>query len=899
MIGQTIAHYTITEKIGEGGMGEVYRATDGVLKRDVALKFRPESMAQDETARRRFLREARSAAALDHPFICQIHEIGEVDGVDFIAMEYVAGQTLKEKLVEGLLPIAECLRIASEIAEALDKAQEKGIVHRDLKPANIMLTSGGHVKLMDFGLAKRATGAQEDTQQVDMTKLTREGSTLGTVPYMSPEQLKGEDVDTRSDIFSFGIILYERLAGVHPFIKPDAMATASSILNEEPPPLALHREGISAVVQYMLRKMLAKESEKRYQSVRDIHTDLVALQDPGPAAVLAGQIQGPAPQSKLPWVATFLLGVIVATGASFWLRVQPVPSQPVRRFPLTLPATQVLPAASGSLLAISPNGQMLIYGGFEDGVTRLYRRDLDQLETMPIPGTEGARPSDPFFSHDGKLLAFDETGDNTLMRVALTGGRPVGIGQLPTRLRGGSWTSDDTIVAAVRNAGLVRVPAGGGDPVTIAEPDDRREYWYPQFLPGNQAVLFTASFNQPDAGDVMLLDLESSEKSTLVRNAVAGQYVPSGHLVFVRGGNIWATRFDLESLEVVGDPVVIEQGVRVEVGGAIQMAVAADGTLIYIPGQQAAVENNTLGLVDRNGEVERLNVPPGRYLAPHLSPDGSKLAVQTTEGGLRSHRGDIWIYEMSGNTQIRRLTQGGTNIRPIWTSGGDRVTFASVRDGAQGIFWQPADGSGGAERLTTADDGAEHWPGSWSPDGRTLAFSAGPLGTSADRDLWILSPEGANAPELFYDSPGMTSHPKFSPDGHWLAYWSNESGSNEVWVQPFPASPGVKHRITQNTGMHPLWSRDGTELFYRRSRILNRVGIESEPSFAVTLERRVPIDDFIVTGGYRSFDIAPDGERFVMVFPAAESNSGEAARDEIIIIWNWFEELKRLLPTDN
>ena len=435
--------------------------------------------------------------------------------------------------------------------------------------------------------------------------------------------------------------------------------------------------------------------------------------------------------------------------------------------------------------------------------------------------------------------------------------------------------------------------------MTIAKPDDGREYWYPQVLPGNQGVLFTAALREPDAGDLMLLDLESSEMRTLVRDAVAGQYVASGHLVFVRGGDIWATRFDIESLEAVGDPVGIEQGVRVEGGGAVQMAVATDGTLVYIPGLQE-VGNTSLGLVDRNGEVERLNVPLDRYVAPRLSPDGSQLAVQTRERGFGSHRGDIWVYAMSGNTQIRQLTQGGTNIRPIWTPGGDRVTFASVRDGAQGIFWRPADGSGGAERLTTADDGAEHYPGSWSPDGRTLAFSIGPPGISVDRDLWILSLDGGNAPELFYDSAGLTSDPEFSPDGHWLAYRSTESGSNEVWVQPFPASPGVKHQITQNTGVMPLWSRDGTELFYRPSPaalgILNRVGIATEPSFSFTTERRVPIDDFIVTGGYRSYDIAPDGERFVMVLPAVESQSDEAPRAEIIIVQNWFQELKRLLP---
>ena len=333
MIGKSIGQYTIVEKIGEGGMGEVYRATDSRLKRDVALKFLPESMAQDETARRRFLREARSAAALDHPFICQIHEIGEIDGVGFIAMEYVAGQTLKDKLAEGRLPIPVCLSIASEIAEALDKAQEKGIVHRDLKPTNIMLTSDDHVKLMDFGLAKRASGAKEDTQQVSVTKLTREGSTLGTVPYMSPEQLKGEEVDTRSDIFSFGIILYEMLAGVHPFIKPDVMATASSILQEEPPPLALHREGVSPVIQYMVRKMLAQEPEKRFQLLRDIHTDLVALQqDPDPAAVLPGQIQmkGPAQwQGVAPWAVSGLLAVALLVLLAPWESL-PEPQLPRR-----------------------------------------------------------------------------------------------------------------------------------------------------------------------------------------------------------------------------------------------------------------------------------------------------------------------------------------------------------------------------------------------------------------------------------------------------------------------------------------------------------------------------------------------------------------------------------------
>ncbi len=551
-------------------MGEVYRATDNKLNRDVALKVLPQAFASDKQRMARFSREAQVLASLNHPNIASIYGLEESEGKQAIVLELVEGETLAERIKNGPIPLEESLKIALQICEALETAHENGVIHRDLKPANIKVTPDGKIKVLDFGLAKAFAVDGADVNQSHSPTLsmaaTQQGVILGTAAYMSPEQARGVSVDKRADIWAFGCVLYEMLTGRQVFkgeLMTDVMA---SVLKSEPDyqglPPTLHPK-----LRELLHRCLEKDPKQRWQDIGDVRIDLEqVLADPIGAVGQPGadEVQVP-PQSKLPWVATFVLGVVLTAGASFWLLVDTVPPQPVRRFPLTLPATQAFPTTFGSLLAISPNGQTLIYRGFEDGAPQLYRRDLDQLDTMTIPGTEGAG-ADPFFSHDGKWLAF-ETEGTTLKRVVLTGGRPVEIGQLPRGPRGGSWTSDDTIVAAVGGAGLVRIPAGGGDPVTIAKPAAGRRHLYPQVLPGNQAVLFTSHRN-PDAGEVMLLDLESSEKRTLVPDAVAGQYVSSGHLVFVRGGDIWATRFDLDSLEVVGDPVVIEQGVRV--GGAVR-----------------------------------------------------------------------------------------------------------------------------------------------------------------------------------------------------------------------------------------------------------------------------------------------------------------------------------------
>ena len=903
MIGKTIAHYTITEKIGQGGMGEVYRATDSVLKRDVALKFLPEAMAQDETARRRFLREARSAAALDHPYICQIFEIGEVDGTDFIAMEYVAGQTLKDKLAEGRLPVPECLRIASEIAEALDKAQEKGIVHRDLKPANIMLTSDGHVKLMDFGLAKRASGAQEDTQQVSVTKLTQEGSTLGTVPYMSPEQLKGEAVDSRSDIFSFGIVLYEMLAGAHPFIKPDVMATASSILQEEPPPLALHREGISPVIHYMVRKMLAKESEKRYQSVHEIHIDLLALSrnstwqdiDAGGLGIEPdleyGWGKGAAERSQrnflprvLPVLAALLLGLII--GALVIPRRGQSPSR-VNRFAVSIAVTSV------ESIALSPDGGTLIFEGQSEGVSHLYRRRMDTMGSVPIPGTRGGRGA--FFSPDGKWVCFWSLSmGGRLVKVPIEGGDPqplhtplvTGGGQGRTALglmaTMGNWGPSDRIIFSDQN--LWQVAAGGGVPESITTLDsDEQEiaHLWPEILPDGNAVLFTVSSrSKPDRIDVF--SLETKRRHSLLEGSRA-HYVADGILLYTRGSSLWAVAFDPQQLQVTGSEVLVMQD---EI--AVNDFSMAGGMLVYRDARE--LRRSQLMWVDRTGKETPLSEEPRLYYQPRLSPDENRLAfINRSENG----REDIYVLDLTRRSRTRLTVEGTSNRWPVWTPDGTRIAFTSVRQKTgirNNLFWKASEGGGSVEELLLSEYSLI--PHSWSPDGGTLSFYE--VNPKTGRDLWVLALGGEPSP--FLVSPFDERSPVFSPDGEWIAYVSDESGRDEVYLMRYPDA-GIRVPVSTGGGQEPAWSGDGGELFYRNEDQMLAVSRVTKPTLEIgqptlLFEGRYDRDE--AASGNPNYDVTADGQRFVMV----KGVEGSEHR-QIQVVTNWFEELKRLVPTDN
>jgi len=888
MVGTTISHYKVLEKIGEGGMGVVYLAQDTTLDRKVALKFLTEEMQQDSTARKRFLREAKSAAALDHPYICHIHEVGEVEGKSFISMEYVQGETLKDKLSKGPLPLNDALEKATEIAEALEEAHKQGIVHRDLKPSNIMLTPQGHVKVMDFGLAKQVTPVEGEEQEIT-TALTKQGSTLGTVPYMSPEQVRGQEVDTRSDIFSFGVVLYEMLSGLNPFKKGSAMDTATAILSETPAPLTRYTNDIPVLLQHTVRKMLAKEPDRRYQLIHDVRTDLGELLEESGESIreLATGLSGASPtqvwwRRAIPWSITVVM--IIIGGFALWSLTRPVQRLP-NKFVITAPATTTL-ANSGvdNELAVSPDGRHIVYWAYPaGGVQQLYVRSLDEFMARSIPGTEGA-VGDQFFSPDGQSVAFFTAGE--LKKVLLRGGAPITICEAPTGRRSGSW-GEDTIVFSSRGH-LYRVSAAGGEPEILATPDrEKGEVFYhmPEILPGGQALLFTIWTST--AGQIALLSLETGEQKVLFAGRQA-HYAPTGHLVYALSetGTLMAAPFDLATLEVTGDAVPILEEVRQGSSDAVDYGFSGNGTLIYVPGRESE-GSFSLVWVDREGAVEPLGAPPHGYRGPRLSPNGRRLAVEIER--------DIWVYDIPRET-LTRLTFEGNNQQAQWTPDGKRVTWRSIRDGVAGnLFWKLADGTGAVERLTTSE--FRQNPGSWSPDGQLLAFYQQPsVGSSPTaRDIWILPLEGERKPQSILQTQFNELAPVFSPDGRWLGYVSDESGRNEIYVRPFPKVEEGKWQISTDGGVELRWAANGRELFYRNEsgNQMMVVNITTEPTFGAGTPRLLFEGVYTRSqGGSAFYDVTPDGQRFVMVKTA---EAEEAA--QIHVVLNWFEELKRLVPT--
>ena len=576
-IGRQLGTYRIVSLLGAGGMGEVYLAEDTQLDRQVALKFLPEPMLEDPTARKRFLREAQSAAALDHPFICHIHEVGEAEGQSFIAMEYIQGMMMQDKLATGPLPVREAVETAAEIAEALEAAHKNDIVHRDLKPSNIMLTSEGHVKVMDFGLAKRVTPVEGQDKEEITTKLTQDDSILGTAPYMSPEQLRGRKVDVRSDIFSFGVVLYEMLAGVHPFKKSGQIETAHAILSETAAPLSRYTENVPVLLQHTVKKMLAKEPDRRFQSVHEVRTDFGELLEESGGSMLATTAAIPAERQR--WITTLALVVLAAavSGIAVWtvMPSSPPSERPVNRFVITPPPTAPLVnSIYGSEVAISDDGKRMVYLAQTVGTTQLYIQDLDEFVARPISGTEGARWN-PFFSPDGESVGFVSLG--RLQRISVSGGPTQDLGVTEVAWFGGSWF-EDTIVFATGAAGTVtlyRVSAAGGPLEIVAEPDPEKgqNFTDPEILPDGKNVLFTINAGVPGPSDfdTALLSLETGEKRILLEGAQRPHYAATGHLVYTQPttGAVMAVRFDLEKLQVTGEAApVFASGIRVtELGG--------------------------------------------------------------------------------------------------------------------------------------------------------------------------------------------------------------------------------------------------------------------------------------------------------------------------------------------
>ncbi|MEE8462630.1 MAG: protein kinase [Acidobacteriota bacterium] len=886
MIGKTLSHYKIIEKIGQGGMGEVYRAEDTNLSREVAIKVLPEQFTKDPQRLARFEREAKLLASLNHPNIAAIYGLEEADGIRFLALELVPGETLQERVAKGPLPVEEALEVCRQISEGVEAAHEKGVIHRDLKPANVKVTPEGKVKILDFGLAK---AFEEEISPADMSQsptlteeMTRAGVILGTAAYMSPEQAKGKPVDKRADIFAFGAMLYELLTGKRAFEGETITETIAAVLKSEPDWKALPAT-TPWRIRDLLGRCLQKAAHDRLDGIANVRIEInMALSEPTTASPTGegSSVQPVLWKRAIPWSLAGMMAFIIAL--MLW-NLRPTASMPppIVRSVVTLPADARIADLRAGTVALSPDGTRLAYAATRGGITQLYLRAMDQLEAEPIPSTE--RASYPFFSPDGQWLGF--FADAKLKKVSVSGGAPVILADVSSPYAQASWGPNDTIVLTpITFSPLSQVSADGGAlQVLTTLKSGESNHGSPQFLPDGKTVLFTAV----SAGDfqIEVQSLETQERRVVLERAFGGRYVPSGHLVYSQSGTLMAVAFDLEQLEVTGSPIPILEGVA-ESGPPSFFAhfVFSDtGTLVYVPSGTDLSER--LVWVDRKGVDQPLAAPPDNYGILHLSPDGQRLAITIEE----DNKTGIWIYDIQADT-FTRLTFDDGGAWPLWTPDGKSITFQSTRVGTQDLFSKLADGTGAAEQLLVSEISKS--PHSWSPDGKFLAYTE--LSSISSGDIWMLPSEGERKPEPFLVTPATETGAVFSPDGHWVAYRSNESGRQEIYVQPFPTT-GAKWQISADGGDEAAWvqTRDGQNIFYRNGNKMMAVDITTEPAFTSGKPKLLFEGRYGSGQARRQYDVTPDGQRFLMI------KESEQQVTQINVVLNWFEELKRLVPSDN
>ena len=863
--GDELGPYEIVAQIGAGGMGEVYRARDGRVGRDVAIKVSAERFSG------RFEMEARAIAALNHPNICQLYDVGP----NYLVMELIEGDALK-----GPLPLDTALHYAGQIADALGAAHERGIVHRDLKPANIRVKEDGTVKVLDFGLAKSTEGQAaasgvENSPTVTMS-LTQAGMILGTAAYMSPEQARGKAVDHRADIWAFGVVVYEMVTGERAFQGDSAAELMGAVIHKEPD-LAL----APAAVRRLIAKCLQKEPRRRLQAIGDWDLLLDGARAPAASALSRSRF----PAMLWPGIAAAMTLFAAAAVWAPW-RAAPEP-RTVTRQAISVPAGAVFPILSrdGTRLAYSDGGSAI----------PIRLRMMDQLEANPIPGSEDGLAMG--FSPDGQWIVYMSTpAPFKLKKIPLTGGTSVTICDLQSG-GGATWAPDDTIIFA-DSPGMMRVPAAGGTPQPLLAADSKNgeRFSFPQLLPDGKSVLFTIDTGlSPDSARVAILDLKTRTHRVLINSANAAQYAPSGHLVYQRGFTLIAAPFDLKRLAVTGPEVPVAEGV----GG---YALSDSSLMVFIRRRTSVVGGfspSKLEWIDRQGKSQPVTEAPLRWAATAISPNGKLVAGSIWDYDSRPARCDIWLYDLERRT-LTRLTSEGRSSSPVWTPDGRWVTYA-FQDPAHdpdptkgAIYRVPADKSGPPELLLASDKGAIA-PRSWTPDGRTLVYQQAGAGKAS---IWILPAPGSGSetkPRLFSRSSFNETRPALSPDGMWIAYSSDESGKYEVVVEPFPG-PGAKLQVSTHGGWIAGWARDGRELYYVDPDTTQMMAVETQtgPAFhAGQPEAMFKMPDPSISGMYRViFDVSPDSKHFLVLRPEKEAIAGAT----LIFTTNWFDDLRKRAP---
>jgi serine/threonine-protein kinase len=903
-----LLHYRLAEKIGEGGMGVVWRALDTKLDREVAIKVLPEIFARDAERLARFEREAKLLAALNHPNIAAIYGLEQADQSRFLVLELVPGESLDVTLARGALQMDEALGVCAQIAAGVQAAHEQGILHRDLKPANIRRTPQGRVKVLDFGLGKAllASGPSGDpTLSPTITQAgTIAGSILGTASYMSPEQARGKPLDRRSDVWSFGCILYETLAGERAFPGETISDVIAKVIQSEPDWSQLPKS-LPTGIRRLLGRCLQKDAEKRIRDIGDARLEMaeaLAAPDahhsgPGaggaagmgahagagahePGAASAGGRRAARTRMMAGFTAALVAGM-VAGGVGVTLRSRSAPAPAAgrsMRVEMSLPPDA--PLAAGSFinpLALSPDGRLLVYVGVQKGIRRLYLRDMDRYDVTPISGTEGAEG--PFFSPDNEWVGFH--ADGKLKKVSVRGGLPQKI--LDTvDFRGAAWGPDGTIAAATDQRGpLITVPANGGPSKPLTTLDTAKGEWghrFPRFLPGGRTVIYEAhegGFNAEDAM-VYAVSLDTGVRTFLMRASDDVHYVPSGHLIYVQAGHLLAVAFDAASLKVSGVPRPVGEGALMQRNtGAVHLAVSDNGTMIYATGDPIG-STSEIYWVLKGGATQAYGVHQALYRWPRLSPDGRRIAMQV----IGTHVQGTWLAPI-GSEDFTKLTTG---VSPIWSPSGDRIYFTMQID--RGLYWKSSDGSGVEEPLLK--DAQVESPTSVTPDGKTIAFTRRDPKTSLD--IMTVATTGKEPPRPLVQTNAQEGGARFSPDGHYVAYVSDEGGAFEVYLMDYPG-PGGRWQISRTGGKDPIWSADGHRLYYRAGDNLMSVALETHPVF------HSGAPEMVVEGAYEgllgsidraNYDVAPDGRILLIKNPGVDGR-----RTQVRLVLNFFDDLMR------